>query len=58
MAFCYEYSSELLISKNSVRILLPYTPDCIEDGDDGDGGSGDGCSDCLVSSNIHLLYLP
>ena len=57
MADCYEYSDELLISKNSVRILVRYTPDWIEVGSGGGGGGGNDSSEYLIRANNHLLDL-
>jgi len=50
MAVCYEF----LIFKNSVRILVRYTPNWIEGGS---GGDDDDSSDYLIRANNHLLVL-
>ena len=57
MAGCYEYSEELLISKNSVRLLVRYTPDWIESGSGCGGDDYDNSSEYLIRANNHLLDL-
>jgi hypothetical protein len=57
MAGCYEYREELSISKNSVRIVVRYTPHWIEGGSGCGGDDYENSSEYLIRANNHLLDL-